>query len=177
MKKFLLGLFLILGVVSFAVPKYVDKAKLQKNSYEIMQDETDIFLFGKATEDVGLTVGFYNIKESNDMAKKISEEVKVGAPADQKFISSRENKRAYVNKFKDGEVYTYNFVPKKQKVKSCHISVLYMTDKDLSGANLDKAVNSAILVRKCYIIFHLRISFALGDSFGLLLPKSKKIWV
>ena len=113
MKKFLLGLFLILGVVSFAVPKYVDKAKLQKNSYEIMQDETDIFLFGKATEDVGLTVGFYNIKESNDMAKKISEEVKVGAPADQKFISSRENKRAYVNKFKsnDGN-YTYSIVAK-----------------------------------------------------------------
>ena len=48
MKKVLLGLFLILGVVSFAVPKYVDKAKLQKNSYEIMQDEKDIFLFGKA---------------------------------------------------------------------------------------------------------------------------------
>ena len=123
MKKFLLGLFLILGVVSFAVPKYVDKAKLQKNSYEIMQDETDIFLFGKATEDVGLTVGFYNIKESNDMAKKISEEVKVGAPADQKFISSRENKRAYVNKFKsnDGN-YTYSIVAKKTKVKNCYIS-------------------------------------------------------
>ena len=71
MKKILLGLFLILGVVSFAAPKYVDKAKLQKNSYEIMQDETDIFLFGKATEDVGLTVGIYNIQETNDMAKKL----------------------------------------------------------------------------------------------------------
>ena len=40
--------------------------------------------------------------------------------------------------------YTYNFVPKKQKVKDYHISVLYMTDKDLSGANLDKAINSSI---------------------------------
>ena len=122
MKKFLLGLFLILGVVSFAVPKYVDKAKLQKNSYEIMQDETDIFLFGKATEDVGLTVGFYNIKESNDMAKKISEEVKTGAPAEQKFVSSRENKRAYVNKFKssDGN-YTYSIVAKKSKIKKMKI--------------------------------------------------------
>ena len=30
MKKVLLGLFLILGVVSFAAPKYVDKVKLQK---------------------------------------------------------------------------------------------------------------------------------------------------
>ena len=145
MKKFLLGLFLILGVVSFAVPKYVDKAKLQKNSYEIMQDETDIFLFGKATEDVGLTVGFYNIKESNDMAKKISEEVKVGAPADQKFISSRENKRAYVNKFKsnDGN-YTYSIVAKKTKVKNCYISILYVTTKDFKDNELDKVVDKTL---------------------------------
>ncbi|ALQ35025.1 hypothetical protein [Fusobacterium hwasookii] len=152
MKKFLLGLFLILGVVSFAVPKYVDKAKLQKNSYEIMQDETDIFLFGKATEDVGLTVGFYNIKESNDMAKKISEEVKVGAPADQKFISSRENKRAYVNKFKsnDGN-YTYSIVAKKTKVKNCYISILYVTTKDFKDNELDKVVDKTLNEVESYL--------------------------
>ena len=152
MKKFLLGLLLILGVVSFAVPKYVDKAKLQKNSYEIMQDETDIFLFGKATEDVGLTVGFYNIKESNDMAKKISEEVKVGAPADQKFISSRENKRAYVNKFKsnDGN-YTYSIVAKKTKVKNCYISILYVTTKDFKDNELDKVVDKTLNEVESYL--------------------------
>ena len=152
MKKFLLGLFLILGVVSFAVPKYVDKAKLQKNSYEIMQDETDIFLFGKATEDVGLTVGFYNIKESNDLAKKISEEVKVGAPADQKFISSRENKRAYVNKFKsnDGN-YTYSIVAKKTKVKNCYISILYVTTKDFKDNELDKVVDKTLNEVESYL--------------------------
>lgn len=152
MKKFLLGLFLILGVVSFAVSKYVDKAKLQKNSYEIMQDETDIFLFGKATEDVGLTVGFYNIKESNDMAKKISEEVKVGAPADQKFISSRENKRAYVNKFKsnDGN-YTYSIVAKKTKVKNCYISILYVTTKDFKDNELDKVVDKTLNEVESYL--------------------------
>ena len=152
MKKFLLGLFLILGVVSFAVPKYVDKAKLQKNSYEIMQDETDIFLFGKATEDVGLTVGFYNIQETNDMAKKISEEVKVGAPADQKFISSRENKRAYVNKFKsnDGN-YTYSIVAKKTKVKNCYISILYVTTKDFKDNELDKVVDKTLNEVESYL--------------------------
>ena len=138
--------------MSFAVPKYVDKAKLQKNSYEIMQDETDIFLFGKATEDVGLTVGFYNIKESNDMAKKISEEVKVGAPADQKFISSRENKRAYVNKFKsnDGN-YTYSIVAKKTKVKNCYISILYVTTKDFKDNELDKVVDKTLNEVESYL--------------------------
>ena len=144
MKKVLLGLFLILGVVSFAAPKYVDKVKLQKNSYQIIQDEADVFLFGKSTEDVGLTVGIYNIQESNDMAKKISEEVKTGAPAEQKFVSSRENNRAYVNKFRYLDVYTYNFVPKKQKVKDCHISVLYMTKENLSGEKLNKIIDKIL---------------------------------
>nr|WP_314388374.1 hypothetical protein [uncultured Fusobacterium sp.] len=152
MKKILLGLFLILGVVSFAAPKYVDKAKLQKNSYQIIQDEADIFLFGKATEDVGLTIGIYDIKENNDMAKKISEEVKVGAPADQKFISSRENKRAYVNKFKssDGN-YTYSIVAKKSKIKNCYISILYITAKDFKDVELDKVVDKTLNEVESYL--------------------------
>ena len=152
MKKILLGLFLILGVVSFAAPKYVDKAKLQKNSYQIIQDEADIFLFGKATEDVGLTIGIYDIKENNDMAKKISEEVKLGAPADQKFISSRENKRAYVNKFKssDGN-YTYSIVAKKSKIKNCYISILYITAKDFKDVELDKVVDKTLNEVESYL--------------------------
>ena len=40
--------------------------------------------------------------------------------------------------------YTYNFVPKKQKVKNYHISVLYITDKNLSGASLDKVVDNVL---------------------------------
>lgn len=37
-----------------------------------------------------------------------------------------------------------NFVPKKQKVKDYHISVLYITDKNLSGASLDKVVDNVL---------------------------------
>ncbi|QQB74431.1 hypothetical protein I6H56_02895 [Fusobacterium canifelinum] len=152
MKKFLLGLFLILGVVSFAAPKYIDKAKLQKNSYQIIQDEADIFLFGKSTEDVGLTVGIYNIQENNDMSKKISEEVKASAPADQKFISSRENKRAYVNKFEAGDGnYTYSIVAKKAKIKNCYISILYVTAKDFKDNELDKVVDKTLNEVESYL--------------------------
>ena len=142
MKKIILGLFLMLGVASFAVPKYVNTTKLQSAGYEITTDDEDLFSFGKATQEAGISVAFYPMPK--ETPKAISDAVKNSAPDGVKFISSLENKRAYVNKFKDGEVYTYNFVPKKQKVKSCHISVLYMTDKDLSGANLDKAVNSVL---------------------------------
>ena len=142
MKKIILGLFLMLGVASFAVPKYVNTTKLQSAGYEITTDDEDLFSFGKATQEAGISVAFYPMPK--ETPKAISDAVKNSAPDGVKFISSLENKRAHVLKFKDREVYTYNFVPKKQKSKDCHISVLYMTDKDLSGASLNKAVDSSI---------------------------------
>ena len=144
MKKIILGLFLMFGVVSFAAPKYVNTSKLENAGYEITADDADLFSFGKATQEAGISVAFYPVTDANMTAKYVSEGVKASAPDEVKFISSIENKRAYVLKFRDGEIYTYNFVPKKQKSKDCHISVLDMTDKDLSGANLDKAINSSI---------------------------------
>ena len=152
MKKFLLGLFLMLGAVSFAAPKYVDTAKLQKNSYQIIQDEEGAFLFGKSTEDVGLTVALFDVLEDKDVAKKISEEVKTTAPAEQKYVSSRENKRAYIIKFKakDGS-YTYSFVGKKPKVKNCYISTLYITNKDFKDNELDKVADQTLNEIESYL--------------------------
>jgi len=40
--------------------------------------------------------------------------------------------------------HTYNFVPKKQKVKDCHISVLYMTKENLSGEKLNKIIDKIL---------------------------------
>ena len=144
MKKIILGLFLMLGAVSFSAPKYVNTTRLENAGYEITADDADLFSFGKATQEAGISVAFYPVTDANMTAKYVSEGVKASAPDEVKFISSIENKRAYVLKFKDGEIYTYNFVPKKQKSKDCHISVLYMTDKDLSGANLNKIVDSSL---------------------------------
>ena len=152
MKKIILAIFLILGAVSFAAPKYVDMAKLQKNSYQIIQDEEGAFLFGKSTEDVGLTIALFEVSENKDVAKKMSEEVKTTAPADQKYISSRENKRAYILKFKakDGS-YTYSFVGKKPKVKNCYISILYVTTKDFKDNELDKVVDKTLNEVESYL--------------------------
>lgn len=152
MKKIILAIFLMLGVVSLAAPKYVDTAKLQKNSYQIIQDEEGAFLFGKSTEDVGLTVALFEVPEGKDVAKKISEEVKTTAPADQKYLSSRENKRAYIIKFKakDGS-YTYSFVGKKPKVKNCYISTLYITNKDFKDNELDKVADQTLNEIESYL--------------------------
>ena len=143
MKKFILGLFLILGAISFAAPKYINTSKLENTGYEITADDEDIFSIGKVTDVEAISILFYPMPDKT--SKEVSDAVKSSAPDEVKFISSSENKRAYILKYKDtGEIFTYNFVPKKPKSKFCHISVLYMTDKDLSGANLDKAINSSI---------------------------------
>lgn len=81
----------------------------------------------------------------NKTAKSMSNAVKDSAPDDVKLESSIDNKRAYILKFAMADKgYTYNFVPKKQKVKDYHISVLYITDKNLSGASLDKVVDNVL---------------------------------
>ena len=143
MKKILLALFLMLGAVSFAAPKYVDTNKLQNVGYQITADDEDLFSFAKATDEAGVSVALYLMP--NETAKAMSNEVKDSAPDDVKFESSIDNKRAYVLKFAMADKgYTYNFVPKKQKVKDYHISVLYITDKNLSGASLDKVVDNVL---------------------------------
>ena len=45
MKKIILTLFLILGLASFAAPKFVDTDKLQNVGYQITADDEDLFSF------------------------------------------------------------------------------------------------------------------------------------
>ena len=143
MKKIILTLFLILGLASFAAPKFVDTDKLQNAGYQITADDEDLFSFAKATDEAGVSVALYLMP--NKTAKSMSNAVKDSAPDDVKLESSIDNKRAYILKFAMADKgYTYKFVPKKHKVKDYHISVLYITDKNLSGASLDKVVDNVL---------------------------------
>ena len=47
MKKLILGLFLILGALSFAAPKYVNTDKITQLGYKVDNDIPEIFLFQK----------------------------------------------------------------------------------------------------------------------------------
>ena len=143
MKKIILTLFLILGLASFAAPKFVDTDKLQNVGYQITADDEDLFSFAKATDEAGVSVALYLMP--NKTAKSMSNAVKDSAPDDVKLESSIDNKRAYILKFAMADKgYTYNFVPKKQKVKDCHISVLYMTKENLSGEKLNKVIDKIL---------------------------------
>ena len=143
MKKIILGLFLILGAISFALPKNLDVNKVKKAGYEIARDEDSAVILGKATDDAGITVALFL---GNVNAKGVSDSIKATAPKNQKFLSSRETKKAYISKYKDTEYngFTYSFVAKNSKSKDTVISVLYMTDKELKDADLDKAIDKTI---------------------------------
>ena len=143
MKKIILGLFLILGAISFAVPKNLDVNKVKKAGYEITRDEDSAVIFGKSTDDAGITVALFI---GDTSPKGVNDSIKATAPKNQKFLSSRETKKAYISKYKDTEYngFTYSFVAKNSKSKGTVISVLYMTDKELKDADLDKAIDKTI---------------------------------
>ena len=151
MKKIILGLFLIWGALSFASPSFVDVNKIKQNSYEIRYDEDDFFTFVKSTDEAGISVAFNVIEDTN--SKEVSEMIKSTAPDSQKFLSSINNKRAYVNKFANNENggFTYNFVAKNTKIKDCYISILYATDNELSNTELNNAVDKVLNEVESYL--------------------------
>ena len=151
MKKIILGLFLILGALSFASPSFVDVNKIKQNSYEIYEDEEDFFTFVKSTDEAGISVTFIVIEGVSP--KEVSDIVKSNTPDNQQFLNSINNKRAYVNKFANNENggFTYSFVPKNVKIKDCYISILYATDSELSPTELNNAVDKILNEVESYL--------------------------
>ena len=152
MKKIILGLFLILGAISFAAPKYVNTDKITQLGYKVDNDIPEIFLFQKMEPDgTGISISLFEIP--NKSSKYISDMEKENTPSEAQFISSVQNNRAYVNKFANNENggFTYNFVPKTEKIKNCYISVLYVTDSELSSTELDNAVNKILNEVESYL--------------------------
>jgi hypothetical protein len=144
-KKLILGLFLILGAVSFAVPNFINTTKLQKAGYTIMEDSENILTIAGADivdGDSILAVSFY----LSDMSpKELNDSIKAEAQQqDAKFVASFDNNRAYVNEFKHVDFYSFAIVSKKQKVNKYHIYVTYMSPKKLSKEDINKVINAAL---------------------------------
>ena len=145
MKKLILGLFLILGAVSFAVPNFINTTKLQNSGYTIMEDSENILTVAGADivdGDSILAVSFY----LSDMSpKELNDSIKAEAQQqDAKFVASFDNNRAYVNEFKHVDFYSFTIVPKKQKINKYHIYVTYMSPKKLSKEDINKVINAAL---------------------------------
>ena len=145
MKKLILGLFLILGAVSFAVPNFINTTKLQKAGYTIMEDSENILTIAGADivdGDSILAVSFY----LSDMSpKELNDSIKAEAQQqDAKFVASSDNNRAYVNEFKHVDFYSFTIVPKKQKINKYHIYVTYMSPKKLSKEDINKLIDATL---------------------------------
>ncbi len=145
MKKLILGLFLILGAVSFTMPNFINTTKLQKAGYTIMEDSENILTIAGADivdGDSILAVSFY----LSDMSpKELNDSIKAEAQQqDAKFVASFDNNRAYVNEFKHVDFYSFTIVPKKQKINKYHIYVTYMSPKKLSKEDINKVIDATL---------------------------------
>ena len=143
MKKILLGLFLILGVVSFALPNYVSEEKIRNSGYEITDEEEFGFRIARQKNNGDATVILYYLDYPEvSSAKQLSEMSVKTAPEEFKFLGSTENKKAYINKFVSPEGKgVYSFVGKKSKIKNCYIVIMHSTSKHLSNSELTKTVD------------------------------------
>lgn len=146
MKKILLGLFLILGVVSFALPNYVSEEKIRNSGYVITNEEEFGFRIARQKNNGDATVILYYLDYPEvSSAKQLSEMSVKTAPEEFKFLGSTENKKAYINKFVSPEGKgVYSFVGKKSKIKNCYIVVMHSTNKQLSNSELTKAVDTLL---------------------------------
>ena len=145
MKKIILGLFLILGAVSFAVPNFINTTKLQKAGYNIVEDSETVLTIADTNVVDGdpiLVASFY----LSDMSpKELSDAIKAEAQQqDGKFVASFDNNRAYVNEFKHVDFYSFTIVPKKQKINKYHIYVTYMSPKKLSKEDINKVIYATL---------------------------------
>ena len=145
MKKLILGLFLILGAVSFTMPNFINTTKLQKAGYTIIEDSETVLTIADTNVVDGdpiLVASFY----LSDMSpKELSDAIKAEAQQqDAKFVASFDNNRAYVNEFKHVDFYSFTIVPKKQKVNKYHIYVTYMSPKKLSKEDINKVIDATL---------------------------------
>ena len=142
MKKFILGLFLILGVVSFAAPNFVNTTKLKNDGFDIVQDEEGLFTIASSNQESALVISYY-LTDKN--SKELSDTIKADAPAGEvKFLSAINNNQAYVNEFQNADFYSYVVVPKKQKLGKYKIYATYARVKKVEKNAIKPAVKFII---------------------------------
>ena len=89
MKKIILFLFLILGVVSFAIPNYVNTEKIKNSGYEVTDEGDFGFRIARQKNNGDATVILYYLDYPEvSSAKQLSEMSVKTAPEEFKFLDS-----------------------------------------------------------------------------------------
>ena len=132
MKKVLLGLFLILGVVSFSALE-IDADKIQKKNFQMSEKDYEKSIF-------------YILGKENETAKDISQATIKTALKNQKVISTYETEKAYVVKFKEMEsgIISYSVVDKQITTKGWYVGIIFVPKKELSENELNKTFSNLL---------------------------------
>ena len=145
MKKLILGLFLILGAVSFTMPNFINTTKLQKAGYTIIEDSETVLTIADTDVVDGDSILVASFYLSDMSPKELSDAIKAEAQQqDAKFVASFDNNRAYVNEFQHVDFYSFTIVPKKQKINKYHIYITYMSPKKLSKEDINKVIDATL---------------------------------
>ena len=141
MKKILLGLFLILGAISFAAPSHINTAKVEQDGGMVLLDEGDAYSFAEVIDGNSLLAVTYYV--GNKDVKILSEQIKNEQLVDGiDYVGSGESEAGYVHKLyapQEG-VYFYIVIGKDQKIKNYVVTGVLQTAEEYSSKSDLKAV-------------------------------------
>lgn len=155
MKKILLFLFLVLGVFSFAAPSYVDLNKIQRDGYQIDVNDNESLAFSQEGSEMNLVVTMYFTNDGNPQTLRVAFKT-IFAPAfGLEYTDEIQSNRAYIQKSfgenRNGIIYGYNIVPKRQKRKGCFLNVFLISSQELPDKILEEAANTILNEIESYI--------------------------
>ena len=148
MKKIILSLFLLLGVLSFAAPSYVDVNRIKRDGYDIDVNDDDTLAFTQKGSDMNVVITMYFTNDGNPQNLKAAFKSVFAPQFKLKYTDEFETNRAYIQKsFRnnpDGVVYGYNIIAKKQKRKGCYINVLVVSTQEFPDELLEELANTSL---------------------------------
>lgn len=155
MKKILLFLFLILGVYSFSAPSYVDLNKIQRDGYQIDVNDNESLAFSQEGSEMNLVVTMYFTNDGNPQTLRIAFKTMFVPAFGLEYTDEIQTNRAYIQKSfgenRNGIIYGYNIVPKRQKRKGCFLNVFLITEQELPDEVLKDIANTALNEVESYI--------------------------
>ncbi|WP_314293712.1 hypothetical protein [Fusobacterium periodonticum] len=155
MKKILLFLFLVLGVFSFAAPSYVDLNKIQRDGYQIDVNDNESLAFSQEGSEMNLVVTMYFTNDGNPQTLRVAFKTMFAPAFGLEYTDEIQSNRAYIQKSfgenRNGIIYGYNIVPKRQKRKGCFLNVFLISSQELPDKILEEAANTILSEIESYI--------------------------
>lgn len=153
MKKILL--FLVLGVFSFAAPSYVDLNKIQRDGYQIDVNDNESLAFSQEGSEMNLVVTMYFTNDGNPQTLRVAFKTMFAPAFGLEYTDEIQSNRAYIQKSfgenRNGIIYGYNIVPKRQKRKGCFLNVFLISSQELPDKILEEAANTILSEIESYI--------------------------